>query len=408
MPNPESTSKLRKLYEDFAELPPLTVILFTVAIFLTCMLLYYYASFYQLNSMESGNLLQRFESEIASTELALKLKFCSESQMEVNAADTLKSPEFRRYMNRMAGRFQMEKFFRTEDHDSLFFYSIYGAVVETKIDTTLFPPMLSEMFETRPSEHAGKIIASLKCPPETTLTSSKLTVARRIKADIAFSLIALDLLFLFSGFYYPRLLRKTSYTYYHTAPSPGYFFEDEIGQLWDKADQLYNRSTYLLVGGIFIAFVGIVIFVISTSPDSMPLQFEKMIPGNSNTGKESTVPSITDYSMILRFIRSFGMLIFIESVAWYLLRQYRTLMEDFKSFNRLKAKKTNQLIAFKMLSDKDQIQPSLAVVIGDLLAEDYSGKLKPGESTEQLENSRIVDHNPIFDLLNKVVDRVKL
>lgn len=64
-----------------------------------------------------------------------------------------------------------------------------------------------------------------------------------------------------------------------------------------------------------------------------------------------------------------------------LLRQYRSLIEDYKAFHRLYLKRANYLVALKMLSRSEVTQPELFLVT-TMLSEDLTGRLKVGETTE--------------------------
>ena len=157
--------------------------------------------------------------------------------------------------------------------------------------------------------------------------------------------------------------------------------EDVLDAARRSAD-LYTRSTVLLAGGIIMAFVGVTIFYFSL-PQAVA---------------EERVESYLSKS-----IRPTGMLIFVESIAWFLLRQYRALIEDYKGFHRIYLKRSNYLLALKIFSN-ESVSAAQLYWAATLIQEDLTGKLKSGESTETIEAVKTIEPNPIFELLKSAID----
>jgi hypothetical protein len=153
-----------------------------------------------------------------------------------------------------------------------------------------------------------------------------------------------------------------------------------------RSDQLYSRSNILLAGGIIMAFVGVGVFYFSLPEVGSDETYQQYLP---------------------KVIRPTGMLIFIESIAWFLLRQYRALIEDYKAFHRIYLKRANYRVAQKMLTQSvpDVSQYSLLFAAA-LLQEDLTGRLKNGESTEGIEAGKIVEQNPVLEILRAMVERL--
>lgn len=152
-----------------------------------------------------------------------------------------------------------------------------------------------------------------------------------------------------------------------------------------KANELYKRSTLMLISGLVMAFVGIIVFYFMLSQQKS-IQLE-----NWNT------------SDIVNFVRPFTMLIFIESIAWFLLRQYRVLINDYKEFYRLFMKRLNYNVAFRFLKDigQNEMNESEKLLLATtLLHEDNSGKLKDGESLDTIEDKKMIGENPVSQILH--------
>lgn len=141
--------------------------------------------------------------------------------------------------------------------------------------------------------------------------------------------------------------------------------------------ELNSRSLYLLSFGILMAFIGMGIFYIT-------------LPQTN---------SINDInSFILSIIKPLFILLFIEAIAWFLLKQYRNLMEDFKHFYKIYLKRSNYKLSYYLLKKINDNNDNLnknkyEILINSLLSEDLSGKLYSGETTESLENKKINDEN---------------
>lgn len=162
------------------------------------------------------------------------------------------------------------------------------------------------------------------------------------------------------------------------------FLEKEVYYAQKRTEDLFSRSTLLLACGIVMAFVGVIIFYITLPEVSLE---------NWN---------LKNY--LAQIIRPTGVLIFVEAIAWFLLRQYRNLIEDYKVFHKMYLKRSNYLIVLKTLKTKNAPDADL-IMVTSLLSEDLTGKLVAGETTESLENKKLKENNPVFDIVRQLVDR---
>lgn len=94
-----------------------------------------------------------------------------------------------------------------------------------------------------------------------------------------------------------------------------------------NAERLYNLSKVYLLVGCLISFLGVVIFftLINT-----PL-------GNVE------ISSVENYwvSKLLEYLPRFGILFFIEYIAFFFLKQYRVLMEEYRYYESIKRDRQN-------------------------------------------------------------------
>ena len=85
----------------------------------------------------------------------------------------------------------------------------------------------------------------------------------------------------------------------------------------------------------------------------------------------------------------FGILFFVELVAFFFFRQYRSAMEEFRYFESVQRKREETFVLVRLMKEQDN-----KVDIDRLIktTEGFSstaGKLAVGESTELLESRRI-------------------
>jgi hypothetical protein len=153
----------------------------------------------------------------------------------------------------------------------------------------------------------------------------------------------------------------------------------ETKNAWLAARQFYGNSIYLLVSGVSTAVVSAIVFYFSIK--DVPL---------------ATKDDIWPY--LLSIIRPLGMLIFIEAIAWFLLRQYRSAIEDYKAFHRIYLRRSNYFIARRALSEIFSFEKSRKLA-ERLLSEDLSGRLSAGQTTEAIEAMKMDENNPVFKVL---------
>ena len=102
---------------------------------------------------------------------------------------------------------------------------------------------------------------------------------------------------------------------------------------------------------------------------------------------------------LLHAMRPTGVLVFLESISWFLLRQYRALIEDYKWFHRLYIKRANYLAAICIL-DRPKPRPEDMFLAAALVREDLSGKLSKGETTESIEKLKVPEESPVTEILH--------
>jgi hypothetical protein len=212
------------------------------------------------------------------------------------------------------------------------------------------------------------------------------------------------------------------------------FLESDVERAEERARDVYRRATILLGGGIIMAFVGVALFYLtlpsptssatSTSPelerDRYVLEIERQryleeryyLEHRDKTSIRER-PSAEDMfapsqakeehpwlNFAQHSLRPTGMLIFMEGIAWFLLRQYRVLIEEYKSFLRVYLRRSSYLIAWKAAASSGaERQFSIAQA---MIGEDMSATLKKDETTEAIEALKMADPPPIIEVLREV------
>lgn len=146
------------------------------------------------------------------------------------------------------------------------------------------------------------------------------------------------------------------------------------------AQGIYVRSGVYLLVGVLVAFSGLAFFYTQTGGILIP-----------------TDPS----SLLLSLAPKFGMLFFIEFVAFFFLRQYRSAMDEFRYYESVARKREEVSALIKLTSDSES-----KIEIMDLIRNDSffskANTLSKNETTEIIE-ARKLEKGEI-DLLEKVVD----
>lgn len=146
------------------------------------------------------------------------------------------------------------------------------------------------------------------------------------------------------------------------------------------AKGMYGRSGVYLLLGVFVAFSGLVFFYTQTAALNV----------STDVG-----------NLLLLLAPKFGILFFIEFVAFFFLRQYRSAMDEFRYYESI-ARRREEVRALIILSAESQQKIELM----DLIKNDsYFSKvsaLEKDQSTEILEARKLEKGE--LELLEKVVD----
>jgi hypothetical protein len=156
-----------------------------------------------------------------------------------------------------------------------------------------------------------------------------------------------------------------------------------INQSSTLCERIFTRSGVYLLVGCLIAFIGIGIFYsplfsVTKSPDLR--------------------------QRMLDYLPRVSALFFIEFIAFFFLKQYKIMMDEYRYYEAVKRKRQDNynLIAFIA---KNYAQPELVKMVTENMQQSYINKLANGETTEILETQKIA--NEEFNIIDKLTALVK-
>lgn len=120
-----------------------------------------------------------------------------------------------------------------------------------------------------------------------------------------------------------------------SAPSLVQLAEMELAEAERLCRRVYIRSTFMLRAGLTVALAGVgtIYFLL---PSNLPVND----PG----------------VFMMHLARPIAIVLYIEAIALFLLRQYRASVDDFKYFNILRMKRADLLAAIHLLDQEDPEQ----------------------------------------------------
>jgi hypothetical protein len=161
------------------------------------------------------------------------------------------------------------------------------------------------------------------------------------------------------------------------------YIEDFISESRDISEKIFSRSGVYLLVGCLIAFIGVAIFY---SPFFI------------------TTPSLDISQRLIDYMPRFGALFFIEFIAFFFLKQYRIMLEEYRYYEAIKRKRQDNF-SFIELIEKYKASPELLKIIVDKFNQSTITKLANGETTEILETQKIVNQD--MDIFSKFTDLIK-
>lgn len=156
------------------------------------------------------------------------------------------------------------------------------------------------------------------------------------------------------------------------------------------SEQIFSRSSAYLLIGCLIAFAGVGFFYfqsvyIHTDP--------RLTASELGFTFRETLPRL-------------GVLIFVEAIAFFFLKQYKATMEEFRYYEAIKRQRENQLLVASCGNiHKDNTDYFTKLVSNMNLAENPNKILKD-ETTQTLETQKLLGAES--DVIDKFIDLLKI
>jgi hypothetical protein len=147
----------------------------------------------------------------------------------------------------------------------------------------------------------------------------------------------------------------------------------------ELSKRIYSRSGVYLIFGVLIAFSGIFYF----SFQSISVSDEKDLG-----------------ALLLNLAPRFGILFFIEFIAFFFLKQYRAAMDEFRHYEGVKRVRESQLAIFLMATEKFS-EEDFSKVVDKINFFESIGHLSNGETTELIELNK--QNNTELEALKAIV-----
>ena len=161
------------------------------------------------------------------------------------------------------------------------------------------------------------------------------------------------------------------------------YVENCINESKNIAERVFSRSGVYLLVGCLVAFTGVAIFY-------SPLF--------------SITSSIDVTQRLLDYLPRFGALFFIEFIAFFFLKQYRIMLEEYRYYEAIKRKRQDNFVLVELI-EKYKDNPELLKTLVDKVNQSTITKLANGETTEVLETQKIVNQD--MDIFSKFTDLIK-
>jgi len=147
------------------------------------------------------------------------------------------------------------------------------------------------------------------------------------------------------------------------------------------SQSIYSRAGVYLLVGVFVAFSGLAFFYVQTA---------QLAPA-----------SLEGMTLVVTLAPKFGILFFIELVAFFFLRQYRAAMDEFRYYEAIKRNREETLALIRIASDSGKPIDAIDLVKNESFFS-KAGVLSKDQTSEIIE-SRKLEKNEL-DLLEKVID----
>jgi hypothetical protein len=147
------------------------------------------------------------------------------------------------------------------------------------------------------------------------------------------------------------------------------------------AKSIKTRSGVYLLIGCLIAFFGMAFYY-----------------GETTLKPESTHDI---YSDLFAIVPRFGILLFVELIAFFFLKQYKASMDEFRYYESIKRRREELYLALKIMERNQEKYSVIELMKSDVFFS-KNGILEPGQSSELIETRKLEKDE--IEILGKMLD----
>lgn len=160
------------------------------------------------------------------------------------------------------------------------------------------------------------------------------------------------------------------------------------------AERLFSHSRACLFWGCFIAVLGLGIFFFLNDSIS--------INGLNNSHLENNLLNLLIIK-ILEYLPRFGVLFFIEYIAFFFLKQYRILMEEYRYYESIKREKQDILATYLSIKELEDKKEALDQLLNYM--DKHSAVVPQITGTHKLKTEKMVYDD--LDFISKVTSLIQ-
>ncbi|MEO9269310.1 hypothetical protein ABI244_00615 [Serratia ureilytica] len=161
------------------------------------------------------------------------------------------------------------------------------------------------------------------------------------------------------------------------------YFESLVISSTTLANKIFSRASLYLLCGVIISFIGLIFFYLQSS---------------------NYISSNSFQISLLNLAPKFGVLIFIEFIAVFFLKQYRSLMDEFRYYESLKRSREESLAILRMASSNHETFDFDKFLEKNTLKSNVTN-FAPGHTTDLIESKKMEKSE--LDAILKIINAIR-
>lgn len=164
------------------------------------------------------------------------------------------------------------------------------------------------------------------------------------------------------------------------------YLNDYIDESSEISERIYDSSKNYLFTGLVIAFVGIIIFIFFGLSIDISIENQHIL------------------DKLLGYLPRFGTLFFVEFIAFFFLKQYRILLEEYRYYESIKRDRQHKKIILEIVNQYRSEPDCMKLIIDYMSKHSVHVQEITGNHKVELEKALYKD----MDILDKLVEFSKV